>query len=591
MPRAKKQIKNEKVTLSIFDIISCNFKNSAMFLMMMMTLVLIITNLLFVCKIGITKFHLPILYVISIAIWLLIMKKKVRRAIMGVIIATLVFFLFSFVSGKIYDMTADGNTYHKLAVGALKNGWNPIYQSVGDFHQKQGNPFDILEDNVNVKWVDHYARGTETFGAVVYAFSENIETGKVFNILWVYIGLFILYGIFRQMKIAEWKSILLAMVLACNPISFTQLTNYYLDGVLAISLFMIILICALQTHYEQEENKLENYGVLAMAIIWCVNVKFTGFAFAAVFAGILYLYRHIHHYHTEPKSFKAKWIYETVYYLIVVFLSVVVVGGSTYTKNFINHGHPFYPLYGKGHVPNMVMMEIPKSMQKQNRFQIFLTGIFSKGENVSPSYADFVNDPDFKIPFTVTKSELKNYNIPDIRVGGFGPLFSGIFLLTVLGTIYVVVDLIRNKKKDTLILYSILLLTTLILVLGLDGSYWARYIPYLYLLPIYVLIYIMKCDWKYKMSNILSCIMIGLFLLNAGSILIIQAEFTRNHNAYIKENLSNFQKYAQEKDVVFVRLEHHGIQGVQYTLDDLGIDNYKLTEEEKTNIGYFFQYE
>ena len=45
--------------------------------------------------------------------------------------------------------------------------------------------------------------------------------------------------ILKQMKIEEWKSILIAAVLAFNPIIMTHLTNLYLDGVLAISLFLI----------------------------------------------------------------------------------------------------------------------------------------------------------------------------------------------------------------------------------------------------------------------------------------------------------------------------------------------------------------
>ena len=100
--------------------------------------------------------------------------------------------------GNIYDSTADGNTYHKLAVGALKNGWNPLYQDVEDFNKDEGNPFNIYKDNVNVNWVDHYARGTETFGAVVYAFTDNIESGKVYNLLWIYSQIYdILLKVYR----------------------------------------------------------------------------------------------------------------------------------------------------------------------------------------------------------------------------------------------------------------------------------------------------------------------------------------------------------------------------------------------------------
>ena len=274
--------KNKKKENKIYIILDY-LKESALFLLISITLILIITNILFVVRINITSFHLPIIYIISIIFFIFYRKKEnFKKSLISILIGTLFFIISIILVGRIYDITADGNTYHKLAVGALKNGWNPLYESVEDF---KVNPFKILDDNVNAKWVNHYARGTETFGAVVYAFTNNIETAKVFNILWLFIGLFVSYWILKQMKIEEWKSILIAAVLAFNPIIMTHLTNLYLDGVLAISLFMIILICSIKVKWEDKENEKDNYLILAMAIIWCCNTKFNGFAFTAVFAG------------------------------------------------------------------------------------------------------------------------------------------------------------------------------------------------------------------------------------------------------------------------------------------------------------------
>ena len=44
------------------------------------------------------------------------------------------------ISNISYDITFDGNTYHKAAIGELKNGWNPVYQSIEDF-----NDSDLLK--------------------------------------------------------------------------------------------------------------------------------------------------------------------------------------------------------------------------------------------------------------------------------------------------------------------------------------------------------------------------------------------------------------------------------------------------------------
>ena len=403
-------------------------------------------------------------------------------------------------------------------------------------------------------------------------------------------NLFILCYLFKEMKINAFKSLMLASALTFNPIILTQIVNLYLDGVLAISLFIIIIASIIKTLY-QKENINEINLILAMAIIWCVNAKFTGLAFAAIFSIILYLYRNIRTFIKEKDLFKEKLIKETLYYIVVVVLAVLIVGGSTYTKNLITHGHPLYPLYGKGHVENMVLKEMPISMQEYSSFKIFLIGIFSKGENVSPSYAEVQNDPDIKIPMTLTKEEIKNYNIPDIRVGGFGPLFSAIFVFSIISLIIIAIFLINEKEYEKILVYGILILTTFTLVFALDGSYWARYIPYVYLLPIYSLIYLMKKEIKTnKLINIISFIIIGIFAINSGLILYTQYKYTTATNEYIKIRIDRLKEYYEENEEVTIQLNHHGLQGVQYNLDDLNIDEYELTDKEMENEGYMFKY-
>ena len=580
---AKKANKPTKV----FNIL----KESAFFLLMMSTFILIITNLLFIFKITITPYHLPIIYILSILGYILWKKKEWKKALLVIVISSIVFIGCAFAATKMYDGTPDGNTYHKLAIGALKNGWNPVYESVGDFNKAEGNPFNVYKDNVNVNWSDHYARGTETFGAVVYAFSGNIETGKMFNLLWVYIGIFIIFGLLKQMNLNNWKSLLISVILAINPIIIVQLPNYYLDGVLAISLFIIILCCLLQFKAQSKNEQKINYLILAMAIIWCCNTKFTGLAFAAVFCGMYYLYRHIKNFIKDKDNFKQIFIKDTIFYIATVIVALVIVGGSTYTKNLIDHGNPLYPLYGKDHVDNMVMMEIPKSLQKEDRLTIFLTSIFAKGENVSPSYSDEGNEPELKLPLTFTQEELDNYSIPDIRMGGFGPLFSAIFILGIIGTILIIVEYIRKKDWNKLIPYSLTLILIMALILFLDGGYWARYIPYFYLVPIFVLIHYFRKEWNsHKIANVFAIVMAIVFVINSGLLLRIQYQSIKNNNWYAQSTLSSFQEYAKNHKTILINLQHHGIQGVQYNIDDLGITNYKLTDKKQKNNGYMFTY-
>ena len=151
---AKKKKKKENKFYNILDYL----KESALFLLFSSTLVLIITNLLFILKISITSFHLPIIYILSIILFIIYRKKEnYKKNSISIIIATIVFIISILSVGRIYDSTADGNTYHKLAVGALKNGWNPLY-----------------DHNEAIKsWSLHYPKFIWIYGANLYSTFGN----------------------------------------------------------------------------------------------------------------------------------------------------------------------------------------------------------------------------------------------------------------------------------------------------------------------------------------------------------------------------------------------------------------------------------
>ena len=440
---------------------------SAVFLFTFIIVIQLLTNILFWFNITITPWHLPVELLISIIVTAGIqifkykkenqkknLKKVIVNLIAAIIIGIAIFFIGTFLIGKLYDVTADGNTYHKLGIGSMKNGWNPMYESSRNFTQKDGNVLTVLEDNINYLWADHYAMGTEIIAANIYAFTNKIETGKVFTLIMMYIGFgIILEYLYKQRK---WenkkfgliKSLVISILFVLNPISIVQVGTFYVDATLAISLFIIIIELIATS---SNEKSFENYFILAMAIGMCSNAKFTGLGYAAVFCAAFYIYNVI-----KNRKNKEYIIKQTIFYIVTVIITFGILGSTSYLKNTIVNKHPFYPLYGEGHVENMVNQEIPKSLAAKPNIMQFFISVFSKGENISPSYSTELNEPDLKIPFTVSAEEINNYTIPDIRVGGFGPLYSGIFIITIGVTIALCIDFIKNKKFDSLIIYGII---------------------------------------------------------------------------------------------------------------------------------------
>ena len=576
---------------SIIEII----KKSSIFLLLEIIMILLVTTILFFINVTITSWHLPIITLLTIILYMMFYKKDDKKLnILAIILGIIIFAGVTFVEGKVYDTTADGNTYHKLAIGSMKNGWNPAYEDSQDFKMEDGNAFDTSEDNINTLWIDHYAKGTEIFAAVIYAFTGNIESGKGYTLLLMYVAFGIIFSyLYTDRKRNIFTSLIIPFLLVVNAITVVQIFNYYVDGALMISILLILYACIVESikdKYEGGYNQKENLFILACNIILCINIKFTGLAFAAMFCFVFYVYWLLKTYIKEKPNFIKVVKEYTIFYIITVIASIGVIGYSSYTRNMIDHGHPLYPLYGEGHVDNMVVQEQPSSFADKNHLEIFLISIFSKGENVSPTYSEANIQPTLKIPGTITIEEINNYSIPDIRVGGFGPLFSIVFIISIISTIYIIIKFIKEKKWDLFIPYILILVVVAFLILLLDGNYWARYIPYFYAIPIFTLTYLL---WdndkkiKYTIGVILSIIMI----INISLVTYANLKATRANDLYAGNKINEFVQYAHDNEVVEIKLNHSGVQGALYNIDDRGVTNYVVKEEvEQERDGYFFKY-
>lgn len=573
-------------------------KKSSIFLMSFMTIILLYTTILWIFKIPTTKYHLPVEFIITIITFGLTnywiykksknnetLKKIIIDTCISIILGAVVFTISVYCVGKIYDTSADGNTYHKLAVGSMKNGWIPLYESCRDYTEEEGNVVTVIDGNRNYLWADHYAIGTEIIGANIYAFSNNIESGKAFSLVMMYIcfGITLSY-LCQERKLNLLAGMLISTVLVVNPITITQIGTYYVDTTLAMTLFMIIIELLSLT----EKREVEKYLILGMSIAICSNAKFTGLAYAGVFCGVFYIYWLIEN-RKDKKQLLKRFKSDTLFYVITLVLTLGIIGGSSYLMNFVKHKSPFYPLYGEGHVENMVNQEIPESLSKKSNLEQFLISIFSKGKNVSPAYyKENIIEPELKVPLTISKEEIRNYTIPDIRMGGFGPLYSGAFILTCAVSFIAIVDFIKDKKYRKLTQYLLVVGISALLVIFLDGSYWARYIPYVYFITIINMIYLF--EKKKLWGNIIGLAIGAILLLNSAVVLYAEANSYLLNSRYVKNNLEEFRIYAQQQETTQIKLNDIAYQGVIYNIDDLGI-KVKINQEMEASLdGFMFKY-
>ncbi len=566
-------------------------KKSSVFMLMFITLIILITTILFFVKVTITPWHLPIIYIVSIVAFMLFYKKdKKLTNIIGIILASAVFIIGILIFGRIYDSTFDGNTYHKLAIGSLKNGWNPVYENSQDFTQEKGNAFTPSSENINTKWVNHYPKATEIFGAVVYSITSNIESAKIFTFLFM----FIVFGIvlsYVAKRSNVFVGILVALLLVVNPITMVQVNTLYVDSILGLAIILVLYCLNIQKNDYKDESKVETLMILASAILWSVNIKFTGLAYAGIFCGVSYLYNLWRKHKESKESFLKELKEQTIFYAVTVIIAVAVVGFSSYAKNAIFNGNLFYPLYGKDRVADICSAQAPKSFEGKNRVETFFISLFAKGVNAYPTDAEETTKPELKIPFTFTKDEIKNYNIPDIRMSGFGPLYSGIFILTTIGFIYLIIKWIKNKDYNKLIPYILLILSTGIILLIFEGNWWARYIAFIYVFPIIALYQLLK-NRKSKVAFVSGIIFAIIISLNTLMVMCASIQGIKISNIYVETRLEEFEQYTKENENVKIKLNNIGYQGVLYNLNDLNILD-KVTVDQEIDAerdGYMFNY-
>lgn len=390
-------------------------------------------------------------------------------------ISAAIFMVATIIVTRIYDKSWDGMAYHQIAIIELSEGWNPVYESL-PMEEQDSKYFDrkiILN-----RWVNHYGKGLEIFATVLMGVSGSIESGKVFNVLLMAAAFCTaLYLLLHFRKISKPWALVLAFAAAFNPIAVNQLFSYYLDG--AIGSLLLILICVFVLLYMEGAGgkTVPALIVVFFVVILLINLKFTGLVYAgllgAIFLGFLFW----------QKNFG---LFKTLLFTSILsgIIAVAVAGFNPYITNTVQHGHPFHPLAGKNKV-DIISINIPEPMKESNALQKFVSSTFSRSENFDNRNPG--EQMKYKIPFTFNKKELKAFQSEGIRLGGFGVLWSGIFLLSLFLGAVAFLSVIGKER-----LYLLAVVAAIFIPVAINPeSWWARYVPQLWLFPVVVCFFLL----------------------------------------------------------------------------------------------------
>ena len=171
-----------------------------------------------------------------------------------------------------------------------------------------------------------------------------------------------------------------------------------------------------------------------------------------------------------------------------VVLGAAVFGFNPYVTNTVHRGNPFYPWSGSAAYPGFndpardpnELYETPKNLVGHSR--VFRLGYALFGRPGAQPVCGG-NNARLMWPFVFGWEDLQMYRIHGLRIAGFGPLFSGAFLvgLGLLGAV-----LVRPGAPR---LFALLLAGTIVASLLISThTWWARYAPQLWWLPIIAVI-------------------------------------------------------------------------------------------------------
>ena len=538
------------------------------FLLSMFYFVMLITSIMFVFKQPISSLQIVFSLVCS-AIIIFFLTNNVKKVCTITLFGISIIVLTIFLCNYFHDISFDGNTYHKTITGFMKNGWNPLYVTFYDF-AKDFFPFVTSKQT----WYDAYPKGSEIWGACIYAITENIESGKNYNLISSLMVFFIGHAFLRSItSLRLWQVKVCAFFLAFHPVILAQMFTYYNDGFM----WNIILVCIFACFYltfsnSSVQEQLVCFGIIFAAINVAFNIKFSAMIFLAFPCISMFVYWWI-----RKEEYSRKFVYHSFIVFIISVISALTITGSTsYMINVIRHQNPVYTMIGKGST-DIITAQTPLSYKKLSHFERFIGSMFSKTSNNQS-----ISKIEWKIPFTYSQSEINYAKHVDTRIAGWGVLFSGILCLSIVVLVCTYTKWKRKKPRITHII-SIFFLVILLNIFFVPGMFWARYSVFFLYIPVCAVLFLFidyneSCN-KHFYKIISAFTISGLLFLNLiPNILWLQKLYkisTRNANEIQQiKNLANIS----DLDVSFVGTGNTFF-GRAFSLYDNGINRFNYRPE------------
>lgn len=475
---------------------------------------------------------LPISFSLAIVMLSVFYDHEIDKWFAGEIFVSIILLvMFVYVSGRVFDTSWDGNTYHKFAVGMLKNRWNPFYEPSAALAGKV-----IGSDNLYSAdfWADVYPKGTEIFGASVYLLTDNIEGGKAFILIGMFCTFSICYYFLRQHNKSTVFALIFSAIAALNPISIAQADSFYVDGFMHNLLLIEVLFLIVSIEGRNVISDKLCRSLIAGTVIICINIKFTGLVFSGIYCIAYYLYFCVLEFRKKDERWLQKCIRRGIGFAVVAAVAILWIGNTSYLMSISKHHTLCYPLTGKN--PMDIISGISPFGEK-NHLKNLLVSIYS--ELSSYAYSAGI-PPKLKIPLSIHNPEEKVHLLRyvDLVVSGFGVWFSAVFTISL---IVILLKLIKMKRGREFWFWIMNLGIIALLCLLLSESWNARYSPHIYFISM-IGLYFMLDSKMNLLQKVCGGIFSIIFIVNNLLFLWFLPDEVEKSNE-LRDNLVSMRQY------------------------------------------------
>jgi len=447
-------------------------------------------------------------------------------------------------SGWFFDYSWDGLAIHKPAITQFLHGWNPY---------RDGSS----QNGVNF-WSAVYPKASWICSAQLAALAGNLESGKAVNLIAIAAAGLSAWRFLRPRFPAKPHLAMIgAGLIGLNPVAVYQAPTYYVDGLLA-SLVTILLFSL--AHHLTKPNSRFAWFETGVTVMLLINLKFTGLVYACVIlavAGLMIVFRH-------P-------IRTTVRFSMItaglVLFSLFVCGKTPYLDNVLARRHFFYPLFGENKVDIIDLIK-PANLVNRDRISSFFIDNFSKSQPVRAPESTTL-----RLPFDLT-GITRDWHDPES--GGFGPLFAEAILAA--GLIGILFAIRREPRFGAAGVF----LAVAILASGFINpeAWWARYSPQLFLLPPLVALFAVR--QSVLPSRIAGAVGLSLLAVNIVIVGYLSTIPKRGMSARWHKSVKEMRRIGAESGApVQVELNEHPFIAVQLRKAGVNIVEVTTTEVDR----------